>query len=101
MKNMHPSANLAVAVIVLAAIAYLLRTLFQSERSPVPREKTEDQLAKQTEEWVKSQCNRYVNGHCSSTVCLLRGGYFRCEKPDYNMATCEAHEVMQKLQSKR
>lgn len=49
-------------------------------------------------EWAKSQCNRYVNGQCSTLGCMKRGGYKRGEPvADYDMATCEAHETVKAL----
>lgn len=49
------------------------------------------------EEWLKDQCNRYVNGICDLRRCLVRGGYKEGPiGPDkYNfLATCHAHEVL-------
>ena len=51
-------------------------------------------------EWLKSQCNRYHNNYCAILSCLRRGGYKR--KPaivDYDMATCNAHEIINKLEN--
>lgn len=44
------------------------------------------------EHW-EGQCNRYVNGFCSTTRCLVRGGYSG-EGPIGDVTpTCEEHET--------
>jgi hypothetical protein len=48
------------------------------------------------DEWLKTQCNRYANGQCSTAACLIRGGYSG-GRPDYDVATCEAHELWMEL----
>lgn len=47
--------------------------------------------------WLKEQCNRYANGQCHTITCLRRGGHLRGEPVDYNVATCEAHELIESL----
>ena len=54
------------------------------------------------EEWLKGQCNRYVNGQCNTLKCLTRGnGGKRPKASDYNLASCEAHEVLLELEELR
>jgi hypothetical protein len=48
---------------------------------------------------LKSRCNRHANGECQSLVCLYNGGYEHGTKPDYSVATCEAHEQVTALES--
>ena len=49
------------------------------------------------EEWLKDQCNRYSNGKCDLTACLRRGGYKHPMPPNYEAATCHAHETLMEL----
>lgn len=49
------------------------------------------------DDFLKSFCNRYVNGQCQTLACLKRGGYRAGMKPDYNLATCGYHEVLLEL----
>lgn len=52
------------------------------------------------DKWLKSQCNRYVNGVCQTLGCLRRGGYH--DGPlHYDCATCEPHELLTELQHLR
>lgn len=53
------------------------------------------------EEWLRDQCNRYLNGQCATLSCLRRGGYDRDVevKPDFDRATCHPHEVLKALES--
>lgn len=45
-------------------------------------------------EYVQGQCNRYLNGHCSTRRCLVRGGWSQVNgPPDFETATCEEHEI--------
>ena len=53
------------------------------------------------DEWLKAQCNRYVNGQCSTLTCLKRGGYVRGTPPNYDTATCEPHEILTELAALR
>ena len=64
------------------------------------------------DEWLKQQCSRYnVDGFCSITRCLLRGGVdvskldvawpVAAYRTACESATCHAHEVMQELESLR
>lgn len=49
------------------------------------------------EHW-EGQCNRYVNGQCSTLRCLVRGGYKINSGPcDNSIATCEEHETATRL----
>lgn len=49
--------------------------------------------------WLKQQCNRYVNGKCSTVRCLFRGGVQHTDKPiNYDNATCEPHEILVELE---
>ena len=53
------------------------------------------------DQWLKDQCNRYKNGRCQTLSCLKRGGYDRVAPVCYDIATCEAHEVLCELESLR
>lgn len=48
------------------------------------------------DEFLKSQCNLYVNGRCDTHRCLKRGGY-----PSKVNPTCEYHEILLELQELR
>lgn len=50
------------------------------------------------DEWLKDQCNRYLNGFCSTSSCLKRGGLVADDPRGYEAATCHAHEVLQELE---
>jgi len=41
---------------------------------------------------LESECNRARNGKCMSLNCLLRGGWVRGAKVDYNLSTCQKFE---------
>ena len=45
-------------------------------------------------EYHKKECNRYANGYCSTSRCLLRGGWKHGSKFGYEVATCEDHETI-------
>ena len=49
------------------------------------------------DEWLKNQCNRYVNGMCQTLYCLKRGGYPNVK----DNPSCEPHEILCELQSLR
>jgi hypothetical protein len=49
------------------------------------------------EKHLSDQCNRYVNGHCMTRNCLVRGGWKPGESQE--LATCEAHETLLLIQS--
>lgn len=49
-------------------------------------------------EYFQSQCNRYVNGQCSTRACLVRGGYRGSEPVNYDLATCAYHEAVKHLE---
>jgi hypothetical protein len=51
------------------------------------------------EHW-ESRCNRYANGYCSSSRCLVRGGYSGTGPVDYAIATCEEHETAAALRAR-
>lgn len=53
------------------------------------------------DEWLKTQCNRYTNGICSTAGCLRRGGYSGEVPVNYELATCHAHETIKELESLR
>ena len=56
-----------------------------------------DRLVELAEHW-EGQCNRYVNGQCSTLRCLVRGGYKINSGPcDNSIATCEEHETATRL----
>lgn len=52
-------------------------------------------------DWLKSECNRYVNGNCTTRSCYIRGGWDG--KPitlsDFQSikTTCMAHEILERL----
>ena len=48
-------------------------------------------------EYNERQCNRYVNGFCSTHRCMKRGGFVA--GGDMNVATCEEHEIAQALRT--
>lgn len=48
------------------------------------------------DEWLKAQCNRYVNGYCNTLACLNRGGP-KDGPTKQRLATCEPHEILQEL----
>jgi hypothetical protein len=52
-------------------------------------------------QWLKEQCNRYVNGFCGTRSCLVRGKALKKLPIDLNKATCHAHEILQKLSKKK
>ena len=52
-------------------------------------------------EWLKSQCNRYVNGECHTLRCMKRGGYKHGKVETYDCATCEPHEILLELEDLR
>jgi len=56
-----------------------------------------------TDEWLKDQCGRYLNGRCYAAMCLRRGGHTQggFTPEDYDRATCHAHETLQELESLR
>ena len=50
-------------------------------------------------EWLKSQCNRYKNGQCTTLKCLQDGGYIRGDNlANHDIATCEPHEILIELE---
>ncbi len=51
-------------------------------------------------QWLKNQCNRYKNGTCMTLKCMKRGGYVRGSdmKVDYEIATCNAFEIVKRLE---
>jgi hypothetical protein len=50
-------------------------------------------------EYLKAQCNAYVNGECHTRACLVRGGYRGSAPIDYDMATCVYREAIEFLRS--
>lgn len=50
-------------------------------------------------EWLKGQCDRYVNGQCHTASCMKRGGYDPQKPETYDSAaTCHAHEIVKQLE---
>lgn len=47
--------------------------------------------------WAKTQCNKYANGQCTTARCMRRGGFSSGSCPDFQLATCEYHEVVKAL----
>ena len=45
---------------------------------------------------LKAECNRYVNGHCSTVGCLKRGGWKQGDdyQASLERSTCDAHEIV-------
>ena len=54
-------------------------------------------------EILSKQCNRYVNGLCTSGVCITRGAQQRnitdITELYWSLSTCEAHEAILELDS--
>lgn len=52
--------------------------------------------------WLKSQCNRHVNGKCTTLACLLRGkwkdGGVERQVDPYSLSTCVPHEIVTVLE---
>lgn len=48
---------------------------------------------------LKRNCNRYVNGVCSTRGCLRRGGWNGEAPVDFTKATCERHEQATALET--
>ena len=49
---------------------------------------------------LKSECNRYVNGQCTTRRCVVRGmdrAKMTFPLTDYTVATCEHHEAVQEI----
>ena len=58
-------------------------------------------MADQTlQEWLRAQCNRHVNGACTTGRCLRRGGWVPGGPQSADDATCEAHEAADALDTK-
>lgn len=52
------------------------------------------------QEWLRAQCNRHVNGACTTARCLRRGGWIPGAPQSADAATCEAHEAADALDAK-
>lgn len=55
-------------------------------------------------ELLKAECNRYVNGQCSTARCVRRGmkaAGMTFPLTDYAVATCEHHEAVQEIERGR
>ena len=55
-------------------------------------------------ELLKAECNRYVNGQCSTRRCVKRGmdrTGMTFPLSDYAVATCEHHEAIQEIEKAR
>jgi hypothetical protein len=51
---------------------------------------------------LKARCNRYVNGQCTTSACMRRGGWKPTGEPtDYAYATCAEHETVQIIERAR
>ena len=53
---------------------------------------------------LKAECNRYVNGHCSTARCVKRGlaaSGLSLPMTDYAVSTCEHHEAVQEVERLR
>mgnify|MGYP001581697962 CR=1 FL=1 len=60
------------------------------------------------DEWLKLQCNKYINGVCSTLSCVLRGYKLKIKDRnniplpiDFSKSTCESHEILLELQELR
>lgn len=53
------------------------------------------------DKWLKGQCNRYVNGHCSTARCLYRAGHNDGKPANLDDATCEPHQILVELEALR
>lgn len=55
-------------------------------------------------EYLQESCNKYVNGFCSTRVCLVRGGWSLENRLKLSheewlaRASCENHEIIQDLE---
>ena len=47
--------------------------------------------------WISHECNK-VNGTCHSHVCMVRGGWRRGNKVDYDLSTCIPLEILKELE---
>lgn len=52
------------------------------------------------QEYFRKQCNRHVNGACTTGACLRRGGWKPGWPQNVDVATCEAHEAADALDAK-
>lgn len=53
---------------------------------------------------LKAECNRYVNGRCTTARCVKRGmtaAGMTFPLTDYAVATCEYHEAVQEVETLR
>lgn len=50
---------------------------------------------REAETWLRSQCNRYINGQCTTLACMIRGAWTPGNTQD--VATCEPHETILRL----
>ena len=53
---------------------------------------------------LAAECNRYVNGHCSTAACVRRGMKatgMTFPLTDYAVATCGHHEAVQEIDRAR
>lgn len=53
---------------------------------------------------LKAECNRYVNGHCSTRRCVQRGmaaSGMTFPLADYAVSTCEHHEAVREVERLR
>lgn len=50
---------------------------------------------------MRAECNRYVNGQCTTRRCVMRGmekAKMTFPITDYAMSTCEHHEAVQEIE---
>lgn len=47
---------------------------------------------------LKSECNRFVNGQCTTLACMKRGGYTSGIPGTYDQATCAEREAVLAIQ---
>lgn len=48
----------------------------------------------QAEQILSKQCNRYINGICTTMNCVKRGNPSFSLPLDFNKSTCEIHEAI-------
>jgi|TARA_R110000868_G_C10952938_1_gene767959 hypothetical protein len=55
-------------------------------------------MKEENKKWLSLRCNKKVNGTCYSYACLIRGGWKRKDKVDYDLATCTPLEILKELE---
>jgi hypothetical protein len=58
-------------------------------------------MKEEYKKWLSHQCNKHVNqvnNTCYSHVCMVRGGWRRGNKVDYDLSTCIPLEILKELE---